>query len=72
MKVELSNEADAQVAEVDSWWRQNRLAAPDLFTDELERALDDLGTMPSLGTVYQPGQPATTARQVRIPNSRHP
>ncbi len=57
MRVELSDEADAQVAKIDAWWRQNRLTAPDRFTDELERAFDDLGTIPSLGTVYPQGQP---------------
>jgi hypothetical protein len=36
VRVELSEEADAQVDEIDIWWRENRLAAPDLFTDELE------------------------------------
>jgi len=47
VRVELSDEADAQVAEIDAWWRENRLAAPDLFADELERALDDLARMPT-------------------------
>ena len=54
MRVELSAEADAQVAEIDAWWRENRLAA----TDELERAFDDLATMPTLGTVYKQGSRA--------------
>ena len=58
MKVELSDEADAQVAEIDAWWRMNREKAPGLFTDELEKALDDLGSTPSLGVVYRRGDPA--------------
>jgi hypothetical protein len=32
VKVELSDEAHAQVKEIDAWWRENHLAAPDLFT----------------------------------------
>ena len=34
MKVELSDEADAQVDKIDVWWRRNRLGAPDLFIAE--------------------------------------
>ena len=43
---------------IDAWWRENRDKASDLFTDELEHALDNLSSMPSLGVVYQPGNPA--------------
>ena len=57
MKVELSREADAQVAAIDAWWREHRLAAPELFTNELEQALADLAAMPSLGTIYEIGDP---------------
>jgi hypothetical protein len=28
-------EADEQIHVIDSWWRANRSAAPDLFTEEL-------------------------------------
>lgn len=55
MKVELSDEADAQVGEIDAWWREHRRAAPDLFTNELEHALLALGEMPTLGVSYQAG-----------------
>jgi plasmid stabilization system protein ParE len=58
VRVELSDEAAAQAAEIDAWWRVNREKAPDLFTDEFERALEDLGAIPSLGTVYGQGPPA--------------
>jgi plasmid stabilization system protein ParE len=54
-EVELSEEADAQVDEIDAWWRQNRRRAPHLFRDELEKALADLEAMPSLGTHYRAG-----------------
>jgi plasmid stabilization system protein ParE len=55
VKVELSDEADEQVREIDAWWRENRRAAPNLFTDELDRALLALGEIPTLGTIYQTG-----------------
>jgi len=37
VKVELS--AEAQVDEIDAWWRENRQAAPNLFAEELEALL---------------------------------
>ncbi len=54
MKVELSAEADAQVQQIDSWWRENRQGAPDLFTEELDRALLMLEDCPTLGVPYEP------------------
>lgn len=54
MKVELSAEARAQVERIDAWWRKNRQAAPDLFTDELEQALLALAETPALGVRYPP------------------
>ena len=55
MRVELSDEAHAQVRTVDVWWRENRLAAPDLFSTELRLALTALEQMPTLGTPYEAG-----------------
>lgn len=54
MKVELSDEAKAEVERIEVWWRQNRPAAPHLFLDELERALVALGSAPAIGTHYAP------------------
>ena len=54
-RVELSEEAHAQVTEIDTWWRENRDAAPDLFTTELGNALTMLERAPSLGTPYEAG-----------------
>jgi hypothetical protein len=33
----VSSEADAQIEVIDSWWRANRPAAPDLFSQELRK-----------------------------------
>jgi plasmid stabilization system protein ParE len=54
VRVALSGQAATQAQEIDGWWRDNRLAAPDLFTRELEEALQALEQMPSLGTRYEP------------------
>lgn len=50
MKVELS--AEAQVDRIDAWWRENRTAAPDLFSEELEAALRMLRESPALAVQY--------------------
>jgi plasmid stabilization system protein ParE len=57
MKVELSNEAAAQVQRINGWWQENRAAAPDLFTEELDRALLMLAEAPSLSARYEPKPP---------------
>jgi plasmid stabilization system protein ParE len=54
VKVELSVEAEAQVQQIDAWWRENRQAAPDLFTNELDQALLALEGTPALGARYEP------------------
>ncbi len=54
MKVELSAEAEAQAKRIDTWWRKNRPAAPELFADELEQALQALAATPALGVRYAP------------------
>jgi hypothetical protein len=53
LKVELSSEAHGQVRQIDAWWRENRRGAPDLFAEEIDRALRDLGGSPTLGVCYQ-------------------
>jgi plasmid stabilization system protein ParE len=34
---------------IETWWRENRPAAPDLFVAELERALTVVSLMPLIG-----------------------
>jgi hypothetical protein len=33
-------DAEADVLNIDKWWRENRLASPDLFLNELTRTVD--------------------------------
>jgi hypothetical protein len=72
VRVELSDEADAHVTPIDACWRENRLAAPELFTDQLGRALADLGTTPTLGPVYRAGSPAVRRLLLRRTHSARP
>lgn len=69
MKVDLSDEADQQAEQIDIWWRAHRLAAPDLFTDELDEALVALGETPTLGVIYQAGEVAV--RRILLPRSHY-
>jgi plasmid stabilization system protein ParE len=55
VRVELSEEAHAQVLEIDTWWREKRPAAPDLFTNELDQALAKLEQSPMIGSPYEAG-----------------
>ena len=49
MQVFIVPEADAQIGEIDDWWRENRTAAPDLFAQELAAALALIETWPLVG-----------------------
>ncbi len=69
MKVELSAEANAQAQDIDTWWREHRRAALDLFTDELDRALLTLGETPGIGASYTAG--ARTVRRLLLERSHY-
>jgi hypothetical protein len=49
LPVQTTPEADAQILEIDEWWRRNRLASPDLFFDELTASFDTIRHTPQIG-----------------------
>ena len=51
--VQATPEAEEQIREIDGWWRKNRLAAPDLFLDELSESFDLLSGAPQIGRLYR-------------------
>jgi plasmid stabilization system protein ParE len=61
LQVRTTPEADAQIREIDSWWRRNRPVSPNLFADELEIAFDTIGHAPHIGRLY---------RQSTVPETR--
>lgn len=61
MRVVLAVRAVRDVAEVDRWWRQNRLAAPELFLEEFSAALELIRIAPFVGREY---------RETRVPHVR--
>ncbi len=38
---------------IGAWWRKNRPKAPTLFEDELEEAIDEIGSQPLVGVVHE-------------------
>jgi len=69
-RLAIAPRARRQIHVIDDWWRENRPAAPDLFSRELEAALDRLRIMPTLGTRHQPVEGAAT-RKLLLPGSRY-
>lgn len=52
-RVRLTKRALGHLQRIDAWWRENRLAAPELFDSEAESALDLLAETPFVGVPYQ-------------------
>jgi plasmid stabilization system protein ParE len=53
LSVRTTPEADAQIREIDEWWRTNRPAAPDLFLHELTASFGIIGHAPHIGRLYR-------------------
>ncbi len=47
--VRVSPQAEGQITAIDDWWRSNREAAPELFTQELAEAISLLEAAPEIG-----------------------
>ncbi len=68
--VRTTPESDAQIREIDSWWRSNRPAAPDLFLDELSTCFDIIGHAPEIGRLYR-RSPVPGTRRLLLAKSRY-
>lgn len=44
--------AEAQIFEIDAWWRDHRDKAPNKFEEELSQVLETLATIPGAGSRY--------------------
>jgi plasmid stabilization system protein ParE len=69
LPVRTTPEADAQILEIDRWWRGNR-ASPNLFLDELTAAFNVVGDAPYLGRHYQQS-PIPGTRRVLLKGTRY-
>jgi plasmid stabilization system protein ParE len=69
-RVGFSRTADAQVETIESWWRENRPAAREMFRRELEAAVRLLETSPLIGRSYRES-PIPDVRRMLIGRSRY-
>ena len=67
LPVRTTPEAEAQIREIGSWWRRNRLAAPDLFVQE---SFELIGREPHLGRLYRQS-PVQQTRRVLLRRTRY-
>ena len=70
LPVRTTPESDAQIRDIDDWWRSNRPAAPDLFLDELAAAFDVIGHAPQIGRLYR-RSPVPGTRRLLLAVSRY-
>lgn len=66
----VSLEAEAQIQVIDSWWRANREAAPDLSSQELAEAFANIRVAPEAGHRY-PHHTRKGVRRVPLRSTRH-
>ena len=63
-------QADAQALAAAAWWRANRPAAPDLFTNELAGAFDLLARAPEIGHRFRHSR-VPGVRRLMLPGTRY-
>ena len=51
LRIEITDNAQAQISNAAAWWAENRPAAPDTIGEELDRILDLLRVQPAIGTL---------------------
>jgi plasmid stabilization system protein ParE len=69
LRVEITDDARAQISTAAAWWAKNRPTAPDAIRDELDHILDLLRVQPAIGTIARraalPGVRRVTLTRVR-------
>lgn len=66
----VSPEAEAQIDAIDTWWRSNRAASPDLFAQELAEAFATIEAAPEAGHRY-PHPDVKGVRRVPLRTTRN-
>jgi hypothetical protein len=69
-RLRFAAEVASQVRQVDMWWRENRLAAQDLFWDELNAAFDQLEAAPLASSPCEFAQ-QPNLRRLLLPRTRY-
>ena len=68
-RVDFAGTARRQLRSVQRWWRANRRAAPELFKQELRRAIEQLRERPSAAPAVEVGRPGV--RRLLLPRTRY-
>ena len=70
MKIRLTPRALSEAKRLKIWWRENRPTAQDLFDEEMAAAVEEIRSMPTIGTLYS-ATLGTTVRRVLMPATRN-
>jgi plasmid stabilization system protein ParE len=70
LPVRTTPEVEAQIREINAWWRENRAAAAELFLDELREAFELIASMPQIGRLYRQS-PVPNLRRLLLSGSRY-
>lgn len=70
LPVRTTPEADAQIRDIDRWWRTNRPSSPGLFADELAASFEMTSDLPQIGRLYRES-PVPGTRRVLLPGTRY-
>ena len=70
LPVAFQHRASLEVATIDAWWRANRSSAQDLFLTELERTLEAVALLPSLGAPAK-SKRIEGVRRILLAKTRH-
>ena len=70
LPVRTTPEADAQILEIDGWWRTNRRSSPDLFLEELTTSFSIIGDALQIGRLYR-RSPVPDTRRILLKGTRY-
>lgn len=70
LPVRTTPEADAQIRQIDDWWRENRAGASNLFVDELSTSFALIGDAPHIGRPYRQS-PVPGTRRILLKGTRY-
>ncbi len=71
MRFRFTPRAASEVDREQAWWREHRREVPDLFDEELERAIRQIVRRPTAGATYPCGLPDVVRRVLLTKTNNH-